>query len=410
MPLITKTMNLKKILYILLAVAVIAVIAFVLYQFAGGRLTGGTTTGTGQTGSLPAAGNQQFPSSGQSAATSTGAASATTSVKFGVVSDGPVLDYFVNNANVVTVVRPDGTIESISNGATSSLSAATISNIITASFSYDGKKILVSSLVGTTTQTSVFDIASQKWTTLPDNMENPVWSPTNDEVAYLATDGYGSETLDTINAAAANPRPVTLTTLAMENMLLQWPMANTLIVSDRPSAFIADSIWKFNIPSRTLSSVVFEKLGTESSWNASGSALIFFAGGNNSGGTLVLQDPAGNRNLLSFGTLPSKCVFAAPTSQAATSSVSSVNSIYCAVPTDQSTFQVARLPDEYDQKVYFTNDNFYGIDPSSGSLTNIFSVAEANQNIDATDLKIFNNILFFVNRYDQKLYAISLPQ
>ncbi len=405
MSLTTKTMKLKKILYILLAIAIIAIVAFVFYQFISRGISGGTT-GAGQTGSLPATGSQQFPSSGQSTTTTPGTqgTTATSSVKFGVVSDGPALDYFVNNANVVTIVRPDGTIESIANSATSSLSNATIPNIITASFSYDGKKILVSSLVGTTTRTSVFDIASQKWTSLPDNMESPAWSPINNEIAYLAPSGYGAETVDTINAGAANPRPVTLTTLTMENMLLQWPMANTLILSDRPSAFVAGSIWKFNIPSRALSSVVFEGLGVESIWNASGSALLFSGDGNNAGGALDLQDPAGNRDALSFGTLPSKCVFAAQT----TTSTSSTDSIYCAVPIDQSTFQVARLPDEYDQKIYFTNDNFYGIDPSSGSLSNIFSAANANQNIDATDLKIFNNILFFINRYDQKLYAISL--
>ncbi len=395
-------MKLKNLLYILVVVAVMAVLAFVGYQFFL-KKGGVTTPETGTTGSLPTTGGQQFPSSGQSTTTTQGTTT-TSSVKFGVVSDGPALDYFVNNANVVTVVRPDGTIESIANSATSSLSNATIPNIITASFSYDGKKILVNSLVGTTTRTSVFDIASQKWTVLPDNMESPVWSPANNEIAYLAPSGYGAETVDTINAGAANPRPVTLTTLTMENMLLQWPMANTLILSDRPSAFVAGSIWKFNIPSRALSSVVFEGLGAESIWNASGSALLFSGDGNNAGGALALQDPAGNRDALSFGTLPSKCVFAAQT----TTSTSSTNSIYCAVPIDQSTFQVARLPDEYDQKIYLTNDNFYGIDPSSGSLSNIFSATNANQNIDATDLKVFNNILFFINRYDQKLYAISL--
>ena len=304
-----------------------AVLAFVGYQFFL-KKGGVTTPETGTTGSLPTTGGQQFPSSGQSTTTTQGTTT-TSSVKFGVVSDGPALDYFVNNANVVTVVRPDGTIESIANSATSSLSNATIPNIITASFSYDGKKILVNSLVGTTTRTSVFDIASQKWTVLPDNMESPVWSPANNEIAYLAPSGYGAETVDTINAGAANPRPVTLTTLTMENMLLQWPMANTLILSDRPSAFVAGSIWKFNIPSRALSSVVFEGLGAESIWNASGSALLFSGDGNNAGGALALQDPAGicygvglcfhallsgwARNSSHYGaptTLIARCVFA----------------------------------------------------------------------------------------------------
>jgi hypothetical protein len=80
--------------------------------------------------------------------------------------------------------------------------------------------------------------------------------------------------------------------------------------------------------------------------------------------------------------------------------------LYCAVPRDQDTFGVARLPDEYDQKMLFTADDFYRINTTSGALSTVFS--NTNLTLDATDLKIANGILFFVNRYDQKLYAIKL--
>jgi hypothetical protein len=82
--------------------------------------------------------------------------------------------------------------------------------------------------------------------------------------------------------------------------------------------------------------------------------------------------------------------------------------IYCAVPSDQNTLSAARLPDEYEQYMYFTDDNFYSINTDTGSLNEIFSPSAINQNIDATDMKVFNNILFFVNRYDQKIYALAL--
>jgi hypothetical protein len=78
------------------------------------------------------------------------------------------------------------------------------------------------------------------------------------------------------------------------------------------------------------------------------------------------------------------------------------------VPSDQTTFSVARLPDEYDQSVYFTNDDLYSINTGTGSLAKIFSSSAINQNLDATHIKVFNNVLFFINRYDQKIYALSL--
>lgn len=78
------------------------------------------------------------------------------------------------------------------------------------------------------------------------------------------------------------------------------------------------------------------------------------------------------------------------------------------MPHDQDTLSIVRLPDEYDQKIYFTDDDFYRIDTGASSLNEIFSFSMANQNIDSADMKIINNILFFINRYDQKIYALTL--
>jgi len=387
----------KLLLYVLTAIAVVAIAAFVIYQLVY-RGTGNAPAVTGQTGSLPGAANQQFPLATR---TSTVSAFNTSggnvpSSQFGIISNDPALDYFVSAANVVTLVEPEGIVESIANNVTSVLSTSTISDIVTASFSYDGRKVLVTYRVGTTTQASVFDLATQAWTHLPNGMQSPVWSPTNYQIAYLVPSSTGSETLTTIDTGTANAKPAIISTLAMEDMSLQWPNKNMIIISDRPSAYTTGSVWLFNISSKTLSPVIYENLGAESLWDASGSALIFSARTNNAGGQLVFQNATGTQRVFSFGTLPSKCAFG-----------SSVV-VYCAVPHDQSTFSVARLPDEYDQDIYFTDDDFYRIDAGNGSLSEIFSFLTANQNLDATQMKVFNNILFFVNRYDQKIYALAL--
>lgn len=407
----------KTLLYILIALAIISIGAFLVYQVIS-RNTG-ILNGTGQTGSLPTITNQQFPLGNQSStANATGTTTNASSSQFGIVSNGPVLDYFVNSANVVTIVQADGTIVSIANNIASTVSATTFKNIITASFSYDGKKILLLSQNGTTTKASVFDLAAKSWITLPAGITNPAWSPSNYQIAYFTSSNAGTETLATINAAAANAKPTILSTLAMEDSLLQWPNKNTFIISDRPSAFIAGSAWSFDATNNTLSSISFENLGFESAWDGSGAGLVFSAGNNNQGGVLSLMNQFGNRNVLSFVTLPSKCVFhldtiaatsstpqtSTTTKQVTTSTTTSVLDLYCAIPRDQNTLGVARLPDEYDQKVVFTSDDIYKISTVDGSSSDLLS----GQTIDTTDLKVFNHILFFVNRYDQKLYAITL--
>ena len=400
----------KNFLYILIAIAIIAIIAFIVYQFIP-RGSGTLTTGTSQTGSLPSVASGQFPSSSQPTqaapvATFNANGANASSSQFGIISNDPALDYFVDAANTVVLIKTDGAIESIANGKTSVIGSSTISNVVSAAFSYDGKKVLETSRVGTTTQASVLDLTSQIWTRLPDGMQSPVWSPTNYQIAYLAPSTSGSETLMTIDeGAATNTKPFSIIPFNMEDLLLQWPNGNTIAISDRPSAYTTGSIWLLNIPSKTLSSVVYENLGAESLWDASGSALIFSAGSDNAGGQLVFRNASSSEKTLSFSTLPSKCTFNSPV----TAGIMNPSlTIYCAVPSDQGTFSIARLPDEYDQNIYFTNDDFYSIDSGTGLLTKIFSSSAINQNIDAKNMKVFNNVLFFVDRYDQKLYALSL--
>jgi hypothetical protein len=400
-------MKQKNLLLILIALAIVAVAAFVIYQLVY-RGNSSTTGGTGQTGVLPNVTNQKFQPTLPAPSFSASGSSASSS-KFGVVSNDPALDYFVDAANTVILVEPAGIIESISNGATSVMSSATVPNIINAAFSYDGKKVLITYSVATTTKTSVFDITSRSWIHLPDGMQSPVWSPSNYQIAYLAPSSSGSEKLATIDASAANAKPAIITSFAMEDMILQWPTKNGMVISDRPSAFTTGSVWLFTISSRTLSPVIYGALGPESLWGASGTALVFSAGPNSAGGQLSFRNATGSQNLLSFNTLPSKCVFGPPAATSAASTTTVPSSLfYCAAPDDQDTFSVARLPDEYEQKIYFTDDDFYSVNFSTGALNEIFSFSKANLDLDATRMKVFNNVLFFVNRYDQKVYALAL--
>lgn len=63
------------------------------------------------------------------------------------------------------------------------------------------------------------------------------------------------------------------------------------------------------------------------------------------------------------------------------------------------------LPDAYGQEALFTEDAFFKVRADTGATRNLFVPTIP---IDGTGLRVFNNTLFFVNRYDQKLYALSL--
>ena len=184
-----------------------------------GATTSGSTTGTGDTGSLPLTGGTIGESS------------------FGIILNEPVLDYFVDKTNVAFVIKPDGQIASVEGGVATAINSTGVENIIRARFSASGTKLLVNYGDPANPQTSVFDMATKQWTPLPAGLISPVWSPNDNRIAYIKRGTNGAFTLATLDVAKASNRPVTQLTLYAEDLTLSWPTANRIVLADKPSAF-----------------------------------------------------------------------------------------------------------------------------------------------------------------------------
>ena len=405
-------MRSKIILYAGIVVAVIVVGALVWYFVFSGSGGTTTTTQTGQTGTLPSAGNQTGAGTNGGTASGGGASSsAGTSVtqglpngsaSFGILSNEPVFDYFVDAQNNVTVVEPNGEIARIANGQPTFLSSNPVQSVLSAGFSYDGSKAFVSFGDPANPQTSIFDIATQAWTPLPVGILSPVWSPVDHRLAYM-TNANGALNVFTLDPTKASNKPVAVTSVTATDLALSWPNKNDLILSDKPSIYADGSIWLYDLTKKTLTNEVYAQFGVESVWSnattTTGLVLSSLNYGRN--GSLALMNSASSSSQpLTLNTLPSKCAFGP---QVGTSSPATL-ALYCAVPANAS-FLSAALPDDYQKMVLFTADDFYKIDLSSGATSNLLTPVGS---IDGSDLKVLNKILFFVNRYDNKLYAISL--
>ncbi len=133
--------------------------------------------------------------------------------------------------------------------------------------------------------------------------------------------------------------------ILLMDVILEWVAPEEIIVSDRPSAFSSSESWRVNIKNKTI--VKLE---------------------NN---PLVL--------------LP-KCV-------------SRENDTYCAIPKEIA--EGAVMPDDYLKKKYLSEDDFYKNDK-------IFYESKSEL-IDAVNLIINNDKLYFINRWDQRIYSLSLP-
>ncbi len=427
----------KRYIYIIIGIVVVAALAIaaLLYIKDRSAVSGGGTTTT--TGSLPPVGTQGTTGSGGNGTTTTGSgssgttgpggtsASAGTGVQaFGMLSNDPVLDYFVGAGNTITAIEPTGEIVSIAGGQSTTINSSTINDIISASFSYDGRKILVSFGDPANPQSSVFDIISETWTALPQGLQSPRWSSSSYQIAYFSTTAGGKLALSILNAANLKTAPSTLLTLAASDLDLQWVSKNQFVLSDKPTSYDNGSIWLFNAQTNALSALVYEAPGLEGLWSNNTSTpygLVFFDGPAGQSPTLQLQALYGNAptQALSLLTLPSKCLFnteptPSSTALAATSTAtkaagsSTYLALYCGIPRTSSGFSSARLPDDYETMALFTSDDIYKINTATGDTQVLWS--DQTQNMDVSDMKLFNGTLFFINRYDQKLYGLTFSQ
>jgi hypothetical protein len=417
----------KRYIYIILGIIVLAAIAIAVifylknpssspslfgFNLGGGSLpqTGTQGTGTGQQSS--STGNQTgnlSNNTSSSVATSGGLVQS-----FNVVADGPVLDYFVDAQKNITAIKPDGTVFSVSGGTSSTLNTNSIAGIITAKFSYDGKKILVSSGDPGNPKTNIFDVATKIWTAVPQGLQSPQWSPSNYQISYLSSSASGVLSLSTLDASNLKKAPTVLLSLHATDLTLQWINKTQFVLSDKPSANNAGSLWLFDAQKKTMTPIVYEGAGAESMWGNTVSStlgLVFDNDGQKS--MLQLITTSGTTyHALSFLTIPAKCAFSTTTTTTPTTTtsskptMSSVSYLYCGVPLNANAFSSAQASDNYNMMAAFTSDQVIRINTSDGSWNILWN--DSTQNIDATDLKFFNNTLFFVNRYDLKLYALTL--
>src|SRR3989344_800340 len=337
--------------------------------------------------------------------------------KFSVIAENKALGFFVNTDASVVLVQPDGQIMKAQGGQVSPLSSSPVANLIAASFSFDGKKILAVFGDRRSPETSIFDVTSKTWRPLPPNIQSPSWSPTNYQIAYLG-ERNGSGMIFTLDTSKTAGVPQEILKINIQDAQLRWIAQNQIILSDRGSAFTNGSVWNLNIKNKTLVPLVVENPGLDSIWEGQ-YALGFTADRDLRGGRLSLLDAVGNLlHEMAFSTLPAKCVFdtetitpitTAPGTKKTTSTASTTainKTLYCAIPKDVESFQAVALPDSYFRKELFTQDEFYAVNVSDGKTEAVSGVK--NLSIDATNLKVFNNTLFFINRLDEKLYAISL--
>lgn len=151
---------------------------------------------------------------------------------------------------------------------------------------------------------------------------------------------------------------------------MEWPTVNEIYLKSRPTPVLNQEVWKVNLKDKTL---------TRGDWGLEKLKKLV---------DLKYLTPGKK-----FNILPPKCLVVE-------------KGFYCAIPNQDDV-----TLDNYLKRKVYTNDNIYFVSINMGAKkaqTRLLLRANDANPIDATNLSLYKNRLFFINRYDQKIYSLEL--
>ncbi len=349
-------------------------------------------------GQQPTTANQQPTASGQQAALIAAAQ------KLKILSDQPIFDYWIFNStptstaasstpsnNKIFYLMADGKIFVLKeDGKSEAVTSDPISNLQAIKSSSDGKRVIIKSGDFTSPQFIIFNSETKIFELLPENITAATFSPDAKKIAYLEKSSGNLIIKDLIGT---KPKSVKILSFNQKDFDLEWILPEKIILFPKASAFYPASAWSVDTKNKTIASLTTEISGLMIKWSTDGKiGLEFLSQFQGTVRSLNLIDNKGSIQAnLDFMTLPDKCLIAEP-------------KIYCAIP--QNIPAKTILPDDYLKRAVYFQDSFYQIDITQNSFSEILGGTELT--IDAVNLKLINNKLFFVNRYDNKLYSLDL--
>jgi len=328
--------------------------------------------------------------------------------KLKILSNQPIFDYWINVATStkqIFYLNQDGLLFKIKEGGEDeAVTPEPIKNLQAIKSSFNGKLALIKfdplASLGKAPRFLIFNSETKISEFLPESATAAAFSPDAKKIAYLETPG-GNLVISNLvikDLVGSKPKTSKILSLNQKDFDLEWILPENIILTPKPSAFSADSAWNFNIKTKIFESLDAAGLnGLMINWSIDGKTsdklgLRFNSQKQGREGFLILINEKGEKRAnFDFLTLPNKCFFSEP-------------KIYCAVPLEIPPKTV--LPDDYLKRTFYSNDSLYQIDINQNSLSEI--LAAGNPIIDAVRLNVIEGKLFFINRYDNKLYELEL--
>lgn len=366
----------------LLALSAAAVLGYFIVNRLQTSLTPPDTIGT-----LPRVGDDAF---------SPITPSTTTSTRNDVVITPNLSDvrtYHTYPDGTVVVMTSNGVITQLTTGSSVTLSGTEIGDIIDASFSYDGRYVLVLFGKPSAPELSIFSVNDVSWRPFRGTFMHARWAPHTNTIAYFSTLPSGEMVLNTIDTTATTPRPRPITTLQARDLRIIWPLASTILLTQPASSEIETSIWSVAVTTGSITPLVRPERALTSIWGGVPLRGVLWIGTPTIGGNMYIAGDRGARLAqLTFTTIPEKCTF---TTVRTTISTTTSPLLVCAVPRNQERAAGQRLPEAYYDGSFSTADQIIAVDLETQSV-----VYSSPTDADAWDLTVTGETLSFIDHLD----------
>lgn len=314
------------------------------------------------------------------------------SVSLERVSDFPLFSFWETQTREIYYLTQNGEVYAAKSGADVEIFSQEILALNSLESSPKQTRALVAYGDPHNPRWIVFDTIDKTWRPLPQEIKVATWGDT-DSVLFAMVDtenGLGVMKVD----ISKNPPAyqVLLKDFRIRDVSLLHTTTSTLLFIEKPSSYYQSSVWELNLSSLKIALYGNPEFGFSLRENPYGNEFFSFA----TGGKLLFTGQDGKVQQFIFSTLPEKCA-------------ANSNTVYCFVPRDPAIG--ATLPDDYISHKYYSIDNMFIVDRTSGLITPIQISALPNvPHIDATNVTFTNGSVYFLNRYDRGLYRLTLDK
>lgn len=328
------------------------------------------------------------------------------SKKIVAISDEPVLGatfdmdekkirfYDKRNGNVMEVT-PDGSIKKV-------LFENDLSNLKSVLWSPNKNFVISGFGSGSDKKFYLYSYVTRRSVELKSGIDEIIWDNQGEKIIYKYFDESSEER--SLNVSDPNGKNwETLTTLDGKFKKSEFAhVPQTLFVSfwNYPNAFEESSLSRVNLlDENEKKEILFGKFGADYLWSPNGRKVLISSvdkGGRNL--KLEVLDIGSDKiNNLVAPTVVEKCAWS-----------NNNEDIFCSMPSEISGESV--MPNDYQEAKILTRDTFWKINVESGKKDRVIELDEIEEKYDATELFLSPNedMLFFTNRHDNKLYRLIL--